>query len=60
MEFVDRVKNEELIYSRLTPIQGTSVLVLLGSLQLHHPFSYNGITEIIHLMCMGFAGRMLA
>ncbi|KAL4893407.1 hypothetical protein BDV59DRAFT_30432 [Aspergillus ambiguus] len=60
VEFVDRVKNEELVYSRLTPIQGTFVPVLLGSLRLRHPFSYDGIAEMVHLTCMGFAGRTLA
>jgi hypothetical protein len=60
MEFVDRMKNEELVYSRLTPIQGTFVPVLLGGLRLRRPFSYDGIVEIVHLMCMAFAGRTLA
>ncbi|KAK2757291.1 hypothetical protein FQN54_004805 [Arachnomyces sp. PD_36] len=60
MEFVDGLKNEELVYSRLTPIQGTFVPVLLGSLQLRRPFSYDGIAEIVNLMCMSFAGRNLA
>lgn len=59
MEFVDRVKNEELVYSHLASIQGTSVPVLLGSLRLRRPFSYNGIVEIVHLMCMGFTRRNL-
>ncbi|KAI5285235.1 hypothetical protein KEM54_000736 [Ascosphaera aggregata] len=59
VEFVDRLKNEELIYSRLASIQGTSVPVLVGSLQLRRPFYYDGIAEIVRLMCMGFAGRNL-
>ncbi|KAI9373439.1 hypothetical protein BJX61DRAFT_379503 [Aspergillus egyptiacus] len=59
MEFVDRVRNEELAYSRLSPIQGTFVPVLLGGLRLRRPFSYDGIAEIVHLMCMSFAGRTL-
>jgi tRNA A-37 threonylcarbamoyl transferase component Bud32 len=33
---------------------------LLGSLRLQRPFPYDGIAEIVHLMCMGFAGRTLA
>ncbi|OJD26199.1 hypothetical protein ACJ73_02430 [Blastomyces percursus] len=60
IEFVDSLKNEEVVYSRLTPIQGTFVPVLLGSLRLHRPFSYDGIAEIVHLICMGFSGRTLA
>jgi hypothetical protein len=59
MEFVNGLKNEELVYSHLSPIQGTFVPVLLGSLRLQRPFSYDGIAEIVHLMCMGFAGRPL-
>jgi hypothetical protein len=60
MEFIDRVKNKELVYSHLNSIQGMLVPVLLSSLWLRHLFSYNSITKIIHLMCMGFAGRTLA
>ncbi|KAJ5584704.1 uncharacterized protein N7459_004504 [Penicillium hispanicum] len=60
MDFVDGLKHEELVYSRLTPIQGTFVPVLLGSMRLRRPFSYDGIAEIVHLMCVGFAGRTLA
>lgn len=59
VEFGDRVKNEELVYSRLSPLQGTFVPVLLGSLRLRRPFSYDGIAEMAHLLCMGFAGRTL-
>ncbi|KAH8431010.1 uncharacterized protein LDX57_008671 [Aspergillus melleus] len=60
MEFVNGLKHEELVYSRLASVQGTFVPVFLGSLQLHRPFSYDGIAEIVQLMCMGFAGRTLA
>ncbi|THC88505.1 hypothetical protein EYZ11_012047 [Aspergillus tanneri] len=60
IEFVKGSKYEELIYSYLTPIQGVSVPVLLGSLRLRCPFFYDGIAEIVHLMFMGFAGRTLA
>ncbi|KAL4887799.1 hypothetical protein BDV59DRAFT_211992 [Aspergillus ambiguus] len=60
VEFVDRMKNEEFVYSRLIPIQGTFVPVLLSSLRLRRPFSYDGIVEMVHLMYIGFAGRTLA
>ncbi|KAI9035566.1 uncharacterized protein KD926_003226 [Aspergillus affinis] len=59
-EFVKGSKHEKLIYSRLSPIQGTSVPVLLGSLRLSRPFSYDGIAEIVHLTLMGYAGGTLA
>lgn len=60
MEFVNGLKHEELVYSRLASVQGTFVPVFLGSLQLHRPFYYDGIVKIVQLMCMGFAGRTLA
>ena len=60
VEFVEGSKREELVYSYLTPVQGISVPVLLGSLRLRRPFYYDGIAEIVHLMLMGYAGRKLA
>jgi hypothetical protein len=60
VDFLAGSKQEELVYSHLSPIQGMYVPVLLGSLRLRRPFSYDGIAEIIHLMIMGYAGRTLA
>ncbi|KAL4748494.1 hypothetical protein BDW72DRAFT_180260, partial [Aspergillus terricola var. indicus] len=60
VEFVAGLEHEELIYSHLTPIQGVYVPVLLGSLRLRHPFSYDGIADIVHLMFMSYAGKPLA
>ncbi|PYH89800.1 hypothetical protein BO71DRAFT_402777 [Aspergillus ellipticus CBS 707.79] len=60
VEFVASSKHEELIYSHLAPIQGLYVPVLLGSLRLRHPFSYDGIAEIVHLMFMNCVGRSFA
>ncbi|KAL4758473.1 uncharacterized protein BDW70DRAFT_170360 [Aspergillus foveolatus] len=60
VEFVAGLKHEELIYSHLTSIQGVYVPVLLGSLRLRRPFSYDGIAEIVHLMFMSYAGKTLA
>ncbi|OJD10750.1 hypothetical protein ACJ73_09708, partial [Blastomyces percursus] len=59
MAFVNSVRNEELVYSRLSPIQGRFVPVFLGNLLLRRRFSYDGIAEIAYLLCMGFAGRNL-
>ncbi|KAL3469056.1 hypothetical protein BJX99DRAFT_242176 [Aspergillus californicus] len=59
IEFVAGSKHEELIYSHLAPIQGLFVPVLLGSLRLRHPFSYDGIAEIVHLMFMSYVGKPL-
>ncbi|KAL6232749.1 hypothetical protein BDW75DRAFT_246950 [Aspergillus navahoensis] len=60
VEFVAGLKHEELIYSHLTSIQGIYIPVLLGSLRLRHPFSYDGIAEIVHLMFMSYVGKSLA
>ncbi|KAH8428822.1 uncharacterized protein LDX57_006501 [Aspergillus melleus] len=60
VEFVTGSKHEELIYSHLAPIQGLYVPVLLGSLRLRHPFPYDGIAEIVHLMFMSYVGKPLA
>ncbi|KAA8646678.1 uncharacterized protein ATNIH1004_005353 [Aspergillus tanneri] len=60
VEFLGGSKHEELMYSHLSPIQGVSVPVLLGSLRLRRPFYYDGIAEMVHLMFMGYAGRTLA
>lgn len=60
VEFVEGSQYEELVYSHLTSIQGKNVPVLIGSLDLRYPFSYDGIAEIVHLMFLGFAGRTLA
>lgn len=60
IEFVEHAQHEECVYSRLRPIQGVHVPVLLGGLALRQPFSYDGIAEIVHLMLMGYAGGTLA
>ncbi|CAI7673775.1 unnamed protein product [Penicillium palitans] len=60
IDFVEHAQHEECVYSRLRPIQGVHVPVLLGGLDLRQPFSYDGIAEIVHLMLMGYAGRTLA
>jgi hypothetical protein len=48
------------MYLRLTHIQGVCVPILLSSLNLCRPFSYDGIAEIVHLMFMSYARRTLA
>ncbi|PWY87119.1 hypothetical protein BO94DRAFT_535225 [Aspergillus sclerotioniger CBS 115572] len=60
VEFVAGLKHEELIYSHLAPVQGVYVPVLLGSLRLRHPFSYDGIAEMVQLMFMSYAGKSIA
>lgn len=44
----------------LLKFQGVHVPVVLGSLGLRRPFSYDGIADMVHMMFMNYAGRMLA
>lgn len=60
VEFVACAKHEESVYSRLSQIQGVHVPVLLGSLDLRRPFSYDGIADMVHMIFMSYAGRTLA
>ncbi|CDM36994.1 hypothetical protein DTO006G1_1951 [Penicillium roqueforti] len=60
VEFVKYAQHEESVYSRLRPIQGVHVPVVLGGLPLRQPFSYDGIADIVHLTLMGYAGKTLA
>jgi hypothetical protein len=60
MEFLGHIQHEERMYSRLRPLQGLHVPVVLGGLDLRRSISYDGIAEIEHLMLMGYAGRTLA
>jgi hypothetical protein len=60
VEFIECSRREASVYSRLTSIQGVSVPVLLGSLDLRRPFSYDGIAHMVHFMFMSFVGRTLA
>jgi hypothetical protein len=60
MEFLGHIQHEERVYSRLRPLQGLHVPVVLGGLDLRRSISYDGIAEIEQLMLMGYAGRTLA
>ncbi|OKL55242.1 hypothetical protein UA08_09486 [Talaromyces atroroseus] len=60
VEFVECAKREEMMYSRLTSIQGKYVPVVLGGLHIRRPFSYDGIATMVHLTLMSYAGRTLA
>jgi hypothetical protein len=59
VEFVTCLKHEESVYSHLIQIQGINVPVLLGSLSIRRPFSYDGIVDIVHMMFLSYAGRTL-
>ncbi|CAG7996873.1 unnamed protein product [Penicillium nalgiovense] len=60
IEFVEHIQHEERMYSRLRPLQGVHVPVVLGGLDLRWSISYDGIAELVHFMLMGYAGRTLA
>jgi hypothetical protein len=60
VEFIECSKREASIYSRLTVIQGRSVPVVLGNLNLRQPFSYDGIADMVRFIFMSFVGRTLA
>lgn len=48
-----------MLYSHLAPIQGASVPIVLDSLELRRQYSYDVDTEIVHLVCIGYAGKTL-
>ncbi|KAJ6189594.1 hypothetical protein N7519_004502 [Penicillium mononematosum] len=60
IEFFEHIQHEQRMYSRLRPLQGVHVPVVLGGLTLRRSISYDGIVEIVHFMLMGYAGRTLA
>ncbi|KAJ5117549.1 hypothetical protein N7448_011181 [Penicillium atrosanguineum] len=65
-EFRDYLRHEASAYNSLQPIQGIYVPLHLGSIDLVHPFSYDGIAYLEHMMLLspgglplGVAGRGL-
>lgn len=57
IDFVAHLKQEAVIYERLSPIQGIHVPVYLGNIDLDHLYFYNGIAAIVHMMFLGFRGQ---
>jgi len=60
IDFVAHLKREAVIYERLRPIHGTHVPVYLGNVDLDHPYVYDGIAEIVHMMFIGFGGQPIS
>ncbi|KAJ5159033.1 uncharacterized protein N7500_008684 [Penicillium coprophilum] len=58
-EFTKYLKHEALVYDRLRPIQGVSVPLYLGSIDLTHPYSYEGICYLTHMMLLSPGGQYL-
>lgn len=60
VEMVNRAIYEEYLYRHLRPIQGVNVPVCLGSVDIsYRPLWYDGIAEIVHLLFLGHAGRLI-
>jgi len=53
LAFVDDLKHEALVYRRLQPLQGVSVPVFLGAVDLDRSYYYDFLVRIIHMMFLG-------
>lgn len=51
-EFRDHLRHEAAIYDRLRSIQGICIPFYLGSIDLAHPYSYDGIASLEHMMLL--------
>ncbi|KAJ5230961.1 hypothetical protein N7489_011669 [Penicillium chrysogenum] len=58
-EFAERFRHEAAVYDRLRPIQGIYIPLYLGSIDLAHPYSYDGIAYLEHMMLLGPGGQPL-
>lgn len=58
-EFRDYLRHEASAYNRLRPIQGIYVPLYLGSIDLVHPYSYDGIAYLKHMMLLSPGGLPL-
>lgn len=58
-EFRDHLRHEAAVYDRLRPIQGIYVPLHLGSIDLAHPYSYDGIAYLEHMMLLSPSGQSL-
>ena len=57
--FVKDLQHEVRVYQRLEPIQGFSVPVCLGNIDLAEPYYYDMGVRIIHMMLLSWAGDCL-
>ncbi|CAG8918298.1 unnamed protein product [Penicillium salamii] len=58
-DFRNYLRHEAAVYDRLRPIQGIYVPLHLGSIDLVHPFSYDGIAYLEHMMLLSPGGLPL-
>jgi hypothetical protein len=60
IDFIECAKQKEIIYSHLHAIQGQYIPIILGSLNLYQPFSYNSIAMMVRLTLMSYTRKNLA
>jgi hypothetical protein len=58
-EFRDHLRHEAAVYDKLRPIQGIYIPLHLGSIDLAHPYSYDGIAYLEHMMLLSPSGQSL-
>lgn len=58
-EFRKHLLHEAAVYDRLRPIQGIYIPFHLGSIDLTHPYSYDGIAYLEHMMLLSPSGQSL-
>ncbi|KAJ5145520.1 uncharacterized protein N7515_000084 [Penicillium bovifimosum] len=58
-QFAKYLKHEALVYKRLLPLQGINVPLCLGIIDLAHPYSYEGICYLEHMLILGPGGQSL-
>lgn len=58
-EFRDHLRHEAAVYDKLHPIQGIYIPLYLGSIELAHPYSYDGIAYLQHMMLLSPSGQSL-
>jgi len=60
VDFIGHLEQEAAIYKRLCPIQGFHVPVYLGNINLDHPYFYDSIAKIVHMMFLSFRGQLIS
>lgn len=58
-EFREHLRHEAAVYDSLRPIQGIYVPLHLGTINLTHPYSYDGIAYLEHMMLLSPGGLPL-
>ena len=58
-EFSEYLRHEAAVYDKLRPIQGIYIPFYLGSIDLAHPYSYDGIAYLEHMMLLSPGGQPL-